>query len=162
MNMSQEEVEIRVADVVEADNCLLDVASLVIRDLVHMVQEDAKYAREANKARKAKSVWVRKWLLKRTDYGQYENPMQQLEEGISKSLKKFMTIDPDMFCEHVVRLTRRINKQDTYYKKALEPGQVHTPALFQVVLLVPRMREAAVVLLPSPDLFSLAPLCYYD
>uniref|UniRef100_UPI00358EEA32 putative nuclease HARBI1 n=1 Tax=Myxine glutinosa TaxID=7769 RepID=UPI00358EEA32 len=72
--------------------------------------------------RKAKTVWVREWLLQRQHHGWYDKLMKHLEEGDVRSFKNFLRVDPEMFRKLVAHLTPRIQKQDTNFRKALPPG----------------------------------------
>ena len=69
--------------------------------------------------RKARTVWVREWLLQRQHHGWYEKLMKHLEEGDVSSFKNFLSVDPEMFRKLVAHLNPRIQKQDTNYRKAL-------------------------------------------
>lgn len=79
--------------------------------------------------KKRKTVWVREWLLQRTDFGQYEKVLRQLHDGDVKSFKNFLRVEPDLFHELVARLTPRSQKKDTNMRRALEPALKLTIAL---------------------------------
>ncbi len=67
-------------------------------------------------------VWVRPWLLRRPIYGHYETLLAELNREDIPAFWNYTRMDPDMFFELVERLTPRIQKQDTWYRKALQPG----------------------------------------
>ena len=54
--------------------------------------------------RKARTVWVREWLLQRQHHGWYEKLMKHLEEGDVSSFKNFLSVDPEMFRKLVAHL----------------------------------------------------------
>ena len=77
---------------------------------------------KAARKRKRRSEWVRPWLLRRPLYGQYEKLMAELVGEDVNSFKNFMRIDRDTFHKILTRVGPRIEKQDTFWRRALEPG----------------------------------------
>ncbi len=69
-----------------------------------------------------RAVWVRAWLLRRPIYGHYETLLAELNREDLPAFRNYTSMDPDMFFELVDRLPPRIEKQDTWYWKALQPG----------------------------------------
>ncbi|XP_033749273.1 uncharacterized protein LOC117333962 [Pecten maximus] len=91
--------------------------------LVAVAVSKAKARGRARKrVRKAKTVWVRGWLLQRQQHGWHEKLMKQLEEGDVRSFKTFLRVHPEMFMKLVADFTPKIQKQDTNYRKALPAG----------------------------------------
>ena len=84
------------------------------------INDGGKTARK--RKRKRRSEWVRLWLLRRPLYGQYEKLMAELVGEDVNSFKNFMRMDPDTFHEILSRVGPRIEKQDTFWRRALEPG----------------------------------------
>jgi len=72
--------------------------------------------------RRRRRVWVRPWIQRRQLFGQYETLMAELERESRGDFVGFMRIDPEMFHELLMRLTPRLTKADTNFRKALEPG----------------------------------------
>ena len=72
--------------------------------------------------RRRRRFWVRTWLLRRPEYGQYENLMKELEMEDTSGFKNFLRMEPAMFYELLQRLSLRISKKDTWFRKAHEPG----------------------------------------
>ncbi len=66
-------------------------------------------------------VWVRNWLQRRPLYGQYEKLMVELRDEDVAGFRNFMRMDPPMFQELIQCLGDRIMKQDTWFRKVLEP-----------------------------------------
>ena len=69
-----------------------------------------------------KSIWVRKWLLNRPKYGQYEKLLAELLQNDPAGFHNFLRVTPELFDQLLRRIAPRIEKQDTYMRKALEPG----------------------------------------
>lgn len=54
--------------------------------------------------------------------GQYEKLKNELTREDQTYFKNFMRIEPELFNELLQRVGPRIEKQDTFFKKAFEPG----------------------------------------
>lgn len=72
--------------------------------------------------RRERRFWVRPWILRRQLFGQYETLMAELELESHGDFRGFMRMEPGMFHELLTRLTPRLTKVDTNFRKALEPG----------------------------------------
>ena len=74
--------------------------------------------------RKKRRWWVRPWGSgdRRLLYGHYDNLMTEMRVEDPYSYFNFLRMSPQMFEELLVRLTPRIQKQDTNYRKAHPPG----------------------------------------
>ena len=88
-------------------------------DIVGIIQQ-----RRRRRALQRRRVWVRQWLDvdRRLQYGHYHRLMPELRYEDPVSFFNFLRVPPDMFDELLNRLGPRITKQDTRYRKALEPG----------------------------------------
>ena len=62
------------------------------------------------------------WISRRSEFGFYGRLMQELEAESEADFKNLMRMEPAMFRELLERIGPRISKQDTNYRKALEPG----------------------------------------
>ena len=71
---------------------------------------------------KQRSRWTYKWVKDRPQFGQYENLMNELEAEHPAMYKNFQRVTPDMFMEILERVERRIQRQDTFWRKALPAG----------------------------------------
>ncbi len=69
-----------------------------------------------------RAIWVCAWLLRRPIYGHYEILLAELNREDIPAFLNYTLMDPDMFFELVDRLSPRIEKLDTWYRKALQPG----------------------------------------
>ena len=74
------------------------------------------------KAKKIRSIWVRKWILRRPQLGQYARLLRELKKEDNKGYLNFLRVDYQQFQEILQRIEGRITKQDTNYRKALSPG----------------------------------------
>ena len=101
----------------------------LVRNLVELDREVAEndvfiaqQQLENQNRRRRRRYWVRPWLLRRPLLGQYERLMSELRDEDMAAFMNFVRLEPAMFQELLVRLSPRISKQDTWYRKALEPG----------------------------------------
>ena len=67
-------------------------------------------------------MWVRPWLERRIELGQYTRLMEELRVEDVPAFKNFLRMGPDMFQELLQRLVPRLTKIDTFCRKALSPG----------------------------------------
>ena len=84
-------------------------------------QEIEAHDRVARRRRRRR-VWVRPWLLRRPVLGAYEQLMQELRLEDEAAFTNFLRMEPAMFQELVDRVGPRIRRQETWYRKPLEPG----------------------------------------
>ena len=114
---------------------LLTAANDIILQEEHKLQDDAvrattstdeddllENAAAAPRRRRRRQMWVRPWLLRRPLYGQYEKLMAELTAEDVGGFKNFMRMEPDLFHEVLARVGPRITKQDTFWRRAFEPG----------------------------------------
>lgn len=72
--------------------------------------------------RRRRRYWVRPWIARRPLFGQYERLLHELRDEDIPAFKNFIRMEPAMFQELITRLGPRIAKNDTWYRKALDPG----------------------------------------
>ena len=79
---------------------------------------------EEIRRRRPRTCWVRNWLKleRRLAIGHYHQLMEELRLDDQESFYNFLRITPPMFDELLERITPFIGKEDTNYRKALEPG----------------------------------------
>ena len=105
---------------------MASVAQLrVLRLLLQQQEEDSAalailvhYRARARKRR----FWVRPWIARRRRFGNYENLLEELERESHADFTNYMRMEPAMFHELLERLTPRLSKQDTKFRRALHPG----------------------------------------
>jgi hypothetical protein len=95
------------------------VVNSCIAAVLHIKHDEARRKHRRNAPRK---YWSRPWLLRRTMYGQYEHLMQEMAREDKPGFKNFQRVDPELFQELLERVGPRIQHQDTFMRKALEPG----------------------------------------
>uniref|UniRef100_UPI00358FCE16 CUB and sushi domain-containing protein 3-like n=1 Tax=Myxine glutinosa TaxID=7769 RepID=UPI00358FCE16 len=79
-------------------------------------------AREIQRKAKKKRLWVRRWISKRQEMGVYDTLMKELEDESAKECQSFARVSPDLYHEIVRRVGPRMQKQDTFFRKALSSG----------------------------------------
>jgi len=72
--------------------------------------------------RRKRSLWLRPWIARRTQYGQWEHLLQELITEDKTSFINFLRVDEDLFSEILGRISHRIQKQRTFWRVPLEPG----------------------------------------
>ena len=79
---------------------------------------------QARQRRRAKRFWVRPWLSAdiRLQFGHYDQLLRELRMEDNSSFFNHMRMEPLMFDEILNRVSPRIQKGDTQFRKALEPG----------------------------------------
>ena len=87
--------------------------------MVHVVQNQRRVQRRRVRRRR---MWVRPWLERRIELGQYTRLMEELRVEDVPAFKNFLRMGPDMFQELLQRLVPRLTKIDTFCRKALSPG----------------------------------------
>ena len=80
-----------------------------------------------NEVRRRKKIkprrwYTRPWILEREQHGHYHNLLQECRLRDMDYYKYLVRMEPEMFDEILARITPRIQKQDTNFKKAIEPG----------------------------------------
>ena len=80
--------------------------------------------RRRRRQKQFRSIWVRRWLSaeRRLQYGQHDRLMAELRMETLHSFFNFLRMQPEMFDELRNRVAQRIQKNDTSWRKSLEPG----------------------------------------
>jgi hypothetical protein len=86
--------------------------------------EIAQIVNRRRRRRRPRRYWVRPWLSadRRLQFGQYDTLMRELRMDDTNSFFIFLRMEPAMFDELLERVGPRIQKKDTGWRKALEPG----------------------------------------
>ena len=71
---------------------------------------------------KKRRYWTRPWLMRRPYYGHYEKLMVELATEDQEGFRNFVRIDSELFHELLTRVGPRIEKHDTFMRKALSAG----------------------------------------
>ncbi|XP_014671660.1 PREDICTED: putative nuclease HARBI1 [Priapulus caudatus] len=80
--------------------------------------------RRRRRRARQRRCWVRSFLgdVRSSQFGHFNRLMPELRHEDPASFHNFLRIPPDMFDELLTRLNPRITKQDTNYRKAIDPG----------------------------------------
>ena len=78
--------------------------------------------RKNRRRRRPRAVWVRGWIVRRMNFGLYEQLMVELRTEDPRAFQHFMRIPPAMFDEIVARLRPRLTKPSTNFRPSLDPG----------------------------------------
>ena len=73
---------------------------------------------------KKRRWWTRKWLSteRREQFGLYDQLMVELRNEDKNAFENFMRMPTEMYDEIVYRLTPRLKKKDTSFRKAIPVG----------------------------------------
>jgi hypothetical protein len=82
----------------------------------------AQVQRRRRRPRRRRRCWVRDWIARRPDLGQYHQLMVELQAEDVAGFCNFLRIDPAMFQELLLRVGPRIERLHTWYRQPLEPG----------------------------------------
>jgi hypothetical protein len=72
--------------------------------------------------RRRRRFWMRPFLSRRVLQGQYENLMAELMRESRQDFRSYLRMEPLLFLEIVERLTPRLTKATTNWRRPLEPG----------------------------------------
>ena len=100
----------------------LELEQNILQDELALAMHAEEEAIQQARRKKRRRIWVRAWLIRRPDLGQYERLMRELQVEDAAAFKNFVRMEPAMFWELVDRLTPRIQLSDTWYRKSLVPG----------------------------------------
>ncbi|XP_062704016.1 uncharacterized protein LOC134286423, partial [Aedes albopictus] len=70
-----------------------------------------------------RSVWVHEWIRQREDQGCYENLLKQLRNKLPNLYQNFLRMTAKEFDYLLKLVTPYIEKQDTYMRKSISPGE---------------------------------------
>lgn len=93
-----------------------------------LLQEQRKQRKKKKKeeeqktAKKRRTVWVRRWLKRRPELGQYRKLLMELRKEDKKGFRNFLRIDYDTYREILHRIEPRIKKFGCNYRHPLSPG----------------------------------------
>ena len=76
--------------------------------------------RRRRRRRRPRSVWVRGWIVRRMEFGLYDQLMVELRNEDPCAFHHFMRMPPAMFDELVERLRPRLTKPSTNFLPNLE------------------------------------------
>ena len=95
--------------------------------LMEEEEEDLLFAnyylnRRALRPGRNKRYWVKPWISRRGQLGQYDTLMRELREEDPEAFINYMRLPMELYDEVLARITPLITKEDTWWRKALDPG----------------------------------------
>ena len=110
-------------DTMNAGYAFLQVAALQEEHAILEAQA-ALLIQRRRRRRRPRMYWVRPWLAadRRLQFGHYDRLMSELIFEDIQSFCNYLRMPPEMFDELLHRLHARLMRQDTRYRRALEPG----------------------------------------
>jgi hypothetical protein len=77
----------------------------------------------ARRRRSKRSVWVKKWLQRRKEYGVGNTLLRELrdEYALNDDYKKYLRIDPEIFDELLDLIRHKIECEDTNFRSSISP-----------------------------------------
>ena len=81
-----------------------------------------EFAAETEKKKKRRTLWVRKWLQRRPQLGQYRKLLTELKKEDKKGFRNFLRMDYETYREILQRIEPRITKSGCNYRKPLSAG----------------------------------------
>ena len=121
-NISKMNYMIQTSNRLELVNCQLQLAHQQTACTIVITMAQLLHNRRHPRRHQRKTVWVRPWLERRLQFGHYFRLLEELRIEDERSFRNFLRVDPRMFHELLQRLEHRISKQDTWYRKSIEPG----------------------------------------
>ncbi|XP_028392658.1 protein ANTAGONIST OF LIKE HETEROCHROMATIN PROTEIN 1-like [Dendronephthya gigantea] len=95
-----------------------DLIALTIRQ----IENNRRKRRERKRKRKRREVWMRSWIGRRRQFGIYDQLLVELRSEDTRCFKNFMRMVPEMFDELLARVSPRITKKHTWYRRPLKLG----------------------------------------
>ena len=78
--------------------------------------------RQRRRRRRQRRFWVRPWIGRRHQLGTYSTLMAELQRESRGDFASFLRMEPRMFHELLQRVTPRIRRSVTRFRRPLEPG----------------------------------------
>ena len=101
---------------------ILQMAAMVDAE---QAQEDlllAQWYMRRNRRQRRRRHWVKPWVQRRQQFGQYDTLMNELRAEDPEGFQNFMRLTPALYDEVLERIRPRITKEDTWWRKALDAG----------------------------------------
>ena len=77
---------------------------------------------QRKKPRRRRQCWTKIWILRRKEFGMYDQLMVELRREDPSSFTNFMHMPPEMYDEVLERVRGSLTKQHTFFREPLEPG----------------------------------------
>ena len=87
-----------------------------------MVRVAEEHRRVQQRIRRRRTWWVKPWIGRRLELGQYSRLLEELRLEDVPAFRNFLKMEPELFVEILNRVRDSIWRQDTFYRRALDPG----------------------------------------
>ena len=74
------------------------------------------------RGQRRRGYWTRPWILRRRQFGLYDQLLVELRNEDRAAFKRFMRMPTEMYDEILARVEHRIQKQYTSFREPLQPG----------------------------------------
>ena len=88
-----------------------------------MVRVAEEHRRVQQRRRRRRTWWVKPWIGRRLEFGQYIRLLEELRLEDVPAFRNFLRMEPELFVEILNRVRDSIWRQDTFYRRALDPGR---------------------------------------
>lgn len=82
-----------------------------------------KIIQKKNRYKKKRSCWVKRWIMKRNEFGVYSQLLKELRCQDSQYYKNFIRMDSANFEVVLNKVAPHIEKQDTRMRPAISAGE---------------------------------------
>ena len=98
------------------------IAVIEVEIAMYLMEKETSDRESTRKKIKPRRWYVRPWIQEREQHGHYHILLQQCRMRDLDTFRYLVRMEPDMFDKILARIRHRIVKQDTNFKKAIEPG----------------------------------------
>lgn len=106
---------------IEESALLLNSTRILVYRHLLLNQHEKKQEPKKRKA-KPRRWYVRPWIEEREKYGHYHQLLPELQAKDPDTFRYYLRVDHGLFQQILERIKPHITRQDTNWKKALEPG----------------------------------------
>ena len=85
-------------------------------------RQTERISTQARRTRRQRNIWVRQWLQRRPELGQYARLMEELKAEDVKGFRNFLRMDPDLYQEILTRIEPRIKPKPNNFRVPLSAG----------------------------------------
>lgn len=100
----------------------LMINQLKIRLYASMLLRVSQEKKRKKRTSRPRRWFTRSWILERPIHGHYHQLLRQLSQTDKETFKYYLRMDAELFDHILGRIEHRISRQDTNWRKALEPG----------------------------------------
>lgn len=93
-----------------------------VENETQLENQQQKKRRQQGVRRRPRSCWARPWILRREPFGHWEALVQDLLRYDKLSFRNYHRLDEELFGEVLARISHRIEKKLTFWRRPLPPG----------------------------------------